>query len=62
MKAKVDRNTCTGCGLCCDTCPDVFEMGDDVAEVIVGDVPEEAVTACLEAASHCPVEAITIVS
>ena len=60
MKAIVDKNTCTGCGLCVDTCPQVFEMGDDVAKVLVAQVPAAAVASCKEAAADCPVEAITI--
>ncbi len=61
MKAIVDANKCTGCGLCCDTCPDVFEMGDDVAAVIVDEVPFECEVACRDAVNNCPVEAITLV-
>jgi ferredoxin len=60
MKALVDGNTCTGCGLCCDTCPLVFEMNDDVAVVIVEEVPPEAESLCQEAAANCPVECITV--
>jgi ferredoxin len=60
MKTFVDKDTCTGCGLCCDTCPQVFELNDDVAVVIVQDVPAEAEEACREAAESCPVDAITI--
>lgn len=30
MKAVVDKDLCTGCGLCEDTCPEVFEMKDDI--------------------------------
>lgn len=61
MKAKVDANTCTGCGLCTDTCPEVFELSDDVAIVKVDIVPDEARESCREAAANCPVEAISII-
>lgn len=58
MKASVDEN-CTGCALCVDTCPEVFEMGDDeIAKVIADPVPEAAEDSCREAAEGCPVEAI----
>lgn len=61
MKAIVDKDTCTGCGLCEETCPEVFRLGDDdIAEVIVADVPPEAQDSAREAAEGCPVEAITI--
>lgn len=60
MKAVVDENTCTGCGLCVDTCPEVFEMIGDTAKVKVLVVPLEAEASCQEAAEECPVEAITI--
>ncbi|MEI6808357.1 MAG: ferredoxin [bacterium] len=60
MKAVVDQNTCTGCGLCVDTCPEVFEMGDSTVKVIAAQVPAGAVEKCKEATADCPVEAITI--
>ncbi|NLB59781.1 MAG: ferredoxin [Lentisphaerae bacterium] len=60
MKAIVDKDTCTGCGLCVDTCPEVFEMDDAVATVKVAEVPAEAIQTCREAADICPVEAIKI--
>ena len=60
MKAIVDLDLCTGCGLCVDTCPAVFEMDDAVAKVLVERVPEGARDTCREAADNCPVEAIKI--
>lgn len=60
MKAKVDENTCTGCGLCVDTCPEVFQLEDSLAKVIAAQVPAKARAACREAADNCPVQAITI--
>jgi len=60
MKAIVDPDECTGCGLCVDTCPVVFEMDNAVAKVLIVSVPEDALDACREAAANCPVEAINI--
>ena len=60
MKAIMNAEECTGCGLCVDTCPAVFEMDDAVAKVLVENVPEDAIAACREAEQNCPVEAIKI--
>lgn len=60
MKAIVDPNTCTGCGLCAETCPEVFEMSDDKAQVRVKTVPGELQETCREAVENCPVEAISL--
>ncbi len=59
MKAVVDKDLCTGCGLCEDTCPEVFEVKDNVATVKVSKVPDDVVESCKEAADSCPVEAIS---
>lgn len=59
MRANV-TDDCIACGLCVDICPEVFEMGDQYAEVIVDEVPADAEEACLQAAEDCPVEAIEI--
>lgn len=59
MKVRVE-DTCTACELCIDTCPEVFEMGSDTAQVIVDEVPAEFEDAVQQAADECPVEAIVI--
>jgi ferredoxin len=60
MRAIVDEETCIGCGLCSETCPEVFEMNDEKVRVKVDEVPEEVADTCREAAEDCPVEAIQI--
>ena len=60
MQVTVDEETCIGCGLCAETCPDVFEMNDDKAKVKVDEVPEGVTESCKEAVENCPVEAIQI--
>lgn len=61
MKVKVDESTCTGCGVCGDTAPAVFELGDDnIAKVKVDTVPADSEAAVREAASNCPVSCIEV--
>ncbi len=60
MKASVDQDTCIGCNLCANTCPEVFRMEGDKAVVIVDVVPKEAEETCQQACDDCPVTAISI--
>ncbi len=58
-KVYVDGELCIGCGLCVDTCPDVFELGDDGKAKVKAD--GQANIACArDAAATCPTEAIKI--
>jgi ferredoxin len=59
MNVEID-DACTACGMCCDTCPEVFRMGDDIAEVINDEVPPEHEGAVEQAAEECPVSAIRL--
>ncbi len=59
MKVRIE-DTCTACGLCVDTCPEVFEMGDEMATVLNDEVSAEYEDAVQQAADECPVEAIII--
>jgi ferredoxin len=60
MKVRIDPDLCTGCALCSDSVPDVFKMGDDIAEVIVAEVPANLESAVQEAVDDCPAEAILV--
>lgn len=59
MKARIEKDSCAGCGLCVDLCPDVFVMDSDgKAEVKVNPVPFAAEAACRSATDQCPTSAI----
>jgi ferredoxin len=54
----VDASLCTGCGLCVNSCPEVFEIGDDnIAHVKASSCSDHNVN---EVAADCPVSAINV--
>jgi len=59
MKARVTED-CIACGRCVEICPEVFEMGEDTAQVKVDEVPAELEGAVQEAADECPTSAIVV--
>ncbi len=60
MKVFVNEDLCIGCGLCVDTCPDIFEIVDDKSIVRVSEVPKTYEDLVKEARDNCPVDAISI--
>jgi ferredoxin len=59
MKATISEE-CVSCGLCVEICPDVFEMGDQLAQVKIDPIPEKFKKDVQQAADECPVSAIAI--
>jgi ferredoxin len=61
MKATIDRDGCISCGLCAETCPEVFRIADDgFAEVYTDPVPADVEDTAQEAADNCPTSVITV--
>ncbi|MGB4681096.1 MAG: ferredoxin [Dethiobacteria bacterium] len=60
MEVRIN-DECSACGVCEDICPEVFELGDEKAQVKVNPVPEEYEDKVREAADECPSEAIEII-
>ena len=73
MKVWIDQELCSGDGLCTETTPAVFAMGDDgVAHVLMPDgsqgngvddmapVPADQEAAVRDSAAECPTECIFI--
>ena len=56
MPAEVNKEKCTGCGVCVDECPvEAIKIESDVA-VVDGDT----CTDCGQCVDACPCEAITL--
>lgn len=58
MKVTIDRSGCIGCGLCAETCPEVFRMNDDGFAEVYARPDENSKGAAAEAAENCPVSVI----
>ena len=59
MKVRITEE-CIGCAHCVDVCPEVFDMGESIAQVKINPVPTEHETAAQQAADECPTAAIIV--
>ena len=72
MKVTIDRQNCTSCGTCWDTCPAFFEENPDdsftrvlekfrsAGNIAEGIAPGDLDACVTEAADSCPVQIITL--
>jgi ferredoxin len=61
LKVTVDFAKCTGLGICESMAPDVFEVGEDGALVLLKeDIPDGGLQVVEEAVAGCPTEALRI--
>ncbi len=58
-KPVINEELCEGCATCQETCPEVFQVGDDEKAHIIG--PDKLDTCNVqEAVDLCPTQAITL--
>jgi ferredoxin len=61
MGVEVDRDLCESNAVCVGIAPDLFDLGDDdLARLLVDDVPSEREAQAREAAGLCPKIALTL--
>ncbi|WP_027398121.1 ferredoxin [Anaerovorax odorimutans] len=61
MKAIIDESGCIGCGICVNTCPQVFQLGENgLAQVINDKISSDLENVVEDAKNECPVSVISI--
>ncbi|MEU7618281.1 ferredoxin [Micromonospora rifamycinica] len=62
LRIQVDSGMCVGSGQCALTLPEIFDQNDHDGTVVLldGQPPAKWHDAVREAASRCPVQAITV--
>ena len=56
---KIDQEKCLRCGMCTGICPDVFSFDDEGNIKVNNELINENINEVKEAASSCPVTAIS---
>ena len=71
-KVRIDRDECTMCAICWETCPDFFESNpdDNMSQVVeryriggdisLGEASEDLIDDIRESAEECPVQIIHV--
>lgn len=63
MKPVVNQNSCIGCGLCAQICPDLFVIQPNMIARVIGLASDEESITRLEAiCEYCPVNSISLES
>jgi ferredoxin len=61
MRVVIDELLCEGHALCMGIAPDIFHVGDDdLAQVLMDDVPESRRDDVANAVRSCPKQAISV--
>ena len=61
MRVEVDRDLCESNAVCVGIAPDIFDLGDDdLARVLVDEVPPDRADEVREAVGLCPKVALTL--
>lgn len=60
MDVTVDREGCISCGICINTCPEVFQFDEDEKSHVVNQPDSSQEEAVQEAADNCPVSVIYV--
>lgn len=60
MKGYVDKSACIGCGMCADTAPEAFRIGEDGLAEGYQEISADNIDNAKEAEADCPVGAIQV--
>ena len=60
MNVQINKEECIGCGLCAETCPEVFRLTDEGHAEVYADPSPETEGSVREAADSCPVSVIEV--
>lgn len=60
MKVSVDKEGCISCGICVNTCPEVFQFDEDDKSEVISEPTSSNENDVQTAADSCPVSVIHV--